>query len=207
MSPALQDPAGRARRTRLSPAERRQQLLALGVEWLTDRALEDISVEDLAGSAGVSPGLVFHYFGTRQGLHLEIVRTARDAMLHATEPDLALPPRDRLHDVLERFVGFVQAHGATFYAVVRGASSGDPRVRETIQVARDVLSRHATDLLVAELGVERTRLFDVAVRGWISLAEQALVDAANDDSVSTDELVAFLERSAYATVAAAVEPR
>lgn len=202
MPPALQDPSGRAPRTRLSPVERRRQLLALGVERLADTPLEAITVEDLAGAAGVSPGLVFHYFGTRQGLHLEIVRTARDAMLHATEPDAALPARERLRDVLARFVTFVQEHDATFYSVVRGASSGDPRVRETVQHARDVLTRHATAIVV-ELGVAPTPLVDVAVRAWISLAEQALVDAATDDAIPSDELVAFLERSAYATVAAA----
>ena len=199
MSPALQGPL---RRTRLSPVERRKQLLALGVDRLADGPLEAITVEELAGAAGVSPGLVFHYFGTRQGLHLEIVRTARDAMLHATEPDPALPARDRLRDVLARFVTFVQEHDATFHSVVRGAASGDARVRETVQHARDVLTSHAA-AIVTELGVEPTPLVDVALRSWISLAEQALVDAATDDAIPAEQLVAFLERSAYATVAAA----
>ncbi|QAY64334.1 TetR/AcrR family transcriptional regulator [Xylanimonas allomyrinae] len=202
--PALHGPTGR-RRTRLSPEERRQQLLALGVAWLADRPLEAISVEDLAAAAGVSPGLVFYYFGTRQGLHQQIVLTARDAMLYATEPDASLPAQERLRDVLERFVGFVQEHGATFYSIVRGASSGDPQVRETVQQARDALARHATTM-VTELGVGPTPLIDVAVRAWISLAEQALVDAAMGGLVPADELVAFLERSALATVRAATPP-
>ncbi|WP_425955108.1 TetR/AcrR family transcriptional regulator [Xylanimonas sp. McL0601] len=199
MPPALHGSSGRGRRTRLSPQERRQQLLALGVDWLADRPLEAISVEDLAGAAGVSPGLVFYYFGTRQGLHQQIVRTARDAMLHATEPDPALPPRERLRDVLTRFVAFVQEHDATFYSIVRGASSGDAQVRETIQHARDVLARHATDM-VTELGVTASPLLGVAVRAWISLAEQALVDAATDEAIPTQDLVDFLERSALATI-------
>ncbi|MCL1869421.1 MAG: TetR/AcrR family transcriptional regulator [Promicromonosporaceae bacterium] len=201
MAPALQGPS-RGRRTRLTPAERRQQLLALGVDRLVDRPLESISVEELASAAGVSPGLVFYYFGSRQGLHLQIVRTARDAMLHATEPDPALPPRERFHDVLTRFVAYVQQHDATFFSIVRGASSGDPEVRRTVQHARDVLSRHAVGIL-AELGVTTTPLVDVAVRAWISLAEQALVDAANHDTITPAELVAFLERSALATARAA----
>ncbi|PZR51888.1 TetR/AcrR family transcriptional regulator [Xylanimonas oleitrophica] len=202
MPPALQGPTGGRRRTRLSPQERRQQLLAQGVEWLADRPLESISVEDLAAAAGVSPGLVFYYFGSRQGLHQEIVRTARDAMLHATEPRPELPPLERLDDVLERFVAFVQEHDATFYSIVRGASSGDPQVRSTVQHARDVLTGHTTEIL-DELGIERTPLLDVAIRAWISLAEQALVDAATDEAVPTHELVGFLSRSALATIQAA----
>ncbi|GAB2451463.1 TetR/AcrR family transcriptional regulator [Xylanimonas ulmi] len=203
--PALHGASGRSRRTRLSPEERRQQLLAIGVDWLADRPLEAISVEDLASAAGVSPGLVFYYFGTRQGLHQQIVLTARDAMLHATEPDPALPASQRLRDVLERFVAFVQEHDATFYSIVRGASSGDPQVRETIQHARDVLAQHTTEML-DELGVTPSPLRAVAVRAWISLAEQALVDAATDESIPAADLVAFLERSALATIRSTTAP-
>ncbi len=202
MPPALHGPTGRPHRKRLSPDERRHQLLAIGVDRLTTQPLEAISVEDIAAAAGVSPGLVFHYFGTRQGLHLAIVRTARDAMLAATQPDPALPARERLRDVLARFVTFVQQHDATFHSVVRGAASGDPRVRETVQHARDVLTEHTTAVVV-DLGAQRTPLVDVAVRAWISLAEQALVDAATDTAIPSAELVAFLERSALAVVAAA----
>jgi AcrR family transcriptional regulator len=180
--------------------------MAIGVGWLGDRPLEAISVEDLAGAAGVSPGLVFYYFGSRQGLHQEIVRTARDAMLHATEPDESLPPLQRLRDVLTRFVAFVQEHDATFYSIVRGASSGDPQVRKVVQHARDVLAEHATGILV-ELGIARTRILDVAIRAWISLAEQALVDAATDDQIPSSDLVDFLERSALTTIDAATPQR
>ena len=95
------------RRTRLTPDERRAQLVALGVAFLADNPLDQLTIEDLSARAGVSRGLLFHYFGSKQGLHREVVRTARDAMLHATEPVAGLAPLDRLHDTLERIVAFV----------------------------------------------------------------------------------------------------
>ncbi|WP_402462137.1 TetR/AcrR family transcriptional regulator [Isoptericola aurantiacus] len=193
-----------SRRTRLSPDERRQQLLALGVGALADHRLEDVTIEDLAARAGVSPGLVHYYFGNRQGLHSAIVRTARDAMLHATEPRADLPPRARLRDTLDRFVEFVRDHDATFYSLVRGAASGDENVRTTIQEARDVLAGHLRDVF-AEIGVEPEPLLDVALHSWISFAEQALVDAADAPDVPAAELAGFLERSALG-VAAALDP-
>jgi AcrR family transcriptional regulator len=185
----------------MSPEERRQQLVALGVGALADRPLESITVEELAAWAGVSPGLVHYYFGSRQGLHSEIVRTARDAMLHATAPRPELPPLERVRDTLERFVAFVREHDATFYSIVRGAASGDERVRATVQHARDVLAEHLSDAF-RELGVRQTPLLDVAIHSWISFAEQALAEAANDPAVAPAELVAFLERSAVGVVAA-----
>lgn len=185
----------------MSPEERRQQLVALGVAALADRPLESITVEDLAAQAGVSPGLVHYYFGSRQGLHSEIVRTARDAMLHATAPRPELPPLERVRDTLDRFVAFVREHDATFFSLVRGAASGDERVRTTVQHARDVLADYVSDAF-RELGVAETRLLHVAIHSWISFAEQALVEAAKDPDVEPADLAAYLERSAVGVVAA-----
>lgn len=190
-----------ARRTRMSPDERRQQLIALGVAALADRPLEAVTVEDLAAQAGVSPGLVHYYFGNRQGLHSAIVRTARDAMLHATQPRAELPPRERLRDTLDRFVVFVHDHDATFYSLVRGAASGDEHVRATIQHARDVLAGHLRDAF-QEIGVAPTPLLEVALHSWISFAEQALVEAATDPDIAPSDLADFLERSALGVLAA-----
>jgi AcrR family transcriptional regulator len=185
----------------MSPEDRRQQLLALGVAALADRPLEALSVEDLAAAAGVSPGLVHYYFHSKQGLHQEIVRTARDAMLHATEPRPELPPLERLRDVLVRFVQFVREHDATFYSLVRGAASGDEQVRSVVQHAREVLADHLRGAF-RELGVEESPLLEVALHSWISFAEQVLVDAATDPAIAPDDLVDFLQRSAAAVVAA-----
>ncbi|GMA95785.1 hypothetical protein GCM10025881_26090 [Pseudolysinimonas kribbensis] len=115
------------RRTRLTPDERRAQLVALGVAALAHSPLEDVTMELLSEQAGVSRALLFHYFGSKQGMHHAIVLTARDSMLRATEPRPELAPLDRLRDTLDRVVGFVREHPATFYSLVRGAASGSPR--------------------------------------------------------------------------------
>lgn len=193
-----------APRTRMSPDERRQQLLSLGVAAMADRPLEAVTVEDLATEAGVSPGLVHHYFGSRQGLHSAIVRTARDAMLHATEPREDLPPRARLRDTLDRFVEFVREHEATFYSLVRGTASGNENVRATVQHARDVLAGYLRDVF-QEIGVAPGPLLDTALHSWISFAEQALIEAAGDPAIPPAELTVFLERSAIG-VAEALDP-
>jgi AcrR family transcriptional regulator len=185
----------------MSPEERRQQLVALGIGALAHRPLESITIEDLASQAGVSPGLVHYYFGSRQGLHSEIVRTARDAMLRATAPRAELPPLERLRDTLERFVEFVREHAETFYSLVRGAASVDENVRGTIQHARDILASYLRDAF-RELGVQESRMLEVAIHAWISFAEQSLIDAANDPAVDPVELAAFLERSALGVLQA-----
>lgn len=196
------------RRTRLAPDERYAQLVALGVASLVDRPLHSLSIESLSTEAGVSRGLLFHYFGSKQGLHREVVRVARDSMLHASEPTPGLEPIERLHDTLTRIVRFVREHRGTFYSLVRGVASGDLEVREVVEQAR-VQQADRVIAVFLELGFADTQLLRVALRSWVAFAEEMLVESAQveaaADELSASELVAFLERSAVA-VAQSVEP-
>lgn len=106
------------RRTRLTPDQRRAQLVASGVAFLAEKPLDDLTMEVLSERVGVSRGLVFHYFGSRQGLHREVVITAAAALLDASVPRDDLDPRERLDDTLSRIVAFVREHRGTFFSLV-----------------------------------------------------------------------------------------
>ncbi|WP_235201359.1 TetR/AcrR family transcriptional regulator [Microbacterium sp. CH12i] len=129
------------RRNRLTPDERRTQLLILGVSFLADHPLGDLTIDELARRAGISRALVFHYFESKQGMHRAIVTTARDSLIQATEPRLDLPPRERIDDTLLRFAAFVREHRGTFSSLVRGVASGDPTVRGVVDEARELTPR------------------------------------------------------------------
>jgi AcrR family transcriptional regulator len=187
------------RRTRLSPEERRKQLVAIGVQALADRPLDEVTIEFLAAQAGVSRGLVFYYFSSKTGLHHELVRAARDSLMRATEPKPELAPAERLHDTLERFVTFAREHRQTFFSLVRGAASGDENVREIVEEVRSAQAERLSDMF-RELGVEPTPRLGLALRAWVALAEQALIDGAVNHELGAGELVGFLERSCLAIV-------
>jgi len=187
------------RRTRLSPEERRKQLIALGVQALADRPLEEITIESLAADAGVSRGLVFYYFSSKTGLHHDIVAAARDSLMRATEPRPELAPEARLHDTLDRFVTYAREHRSTFYSLVRGAASGDADVREIVDEVRGAQAERLA-VMFDELGIRKSPRLTVALRSWVALAEQALVDGAMHDGIDREELLAFLEGSCLAVV-------
>jgi AcrR family transcriptional regulator len=191
------------RRTRLTPDERRAQLVALGVSSLAEHPLESLTIEYLSAEAGVSRALLFHYFGSKNGLRREVVRTARDSMLHATEPLPDLPPLDRLHDTLSRIVQFVRDHRGTFYSLVRGVASGDSEVREVVEQARALQAERVVAVFL-ELGANDSELLRIVLRSWVAFAEEALVESALGTEMSSEEIVGFLERSVKA-VAAAVD--
>ena len=147
--------------------------MALGVAFLAESPLDELTIDTLSEQAGVSRGLLFHYFGSKQGLHREVVRTARDSMLHATEPVAELPPLDRLHDTLVRIVRFVREHRGTFYSLVRGVASGDSEVRAVVEEAREEQAGRVVAAFL-ELGVPDTPLLRIALRSWVAFAEETL---------------------------------
>ena len=77
---------GPSGRTRLSPEERRTQLLDTGVRLLATRSLDELSIDTLAEEAGISRGLLYHYFGGKQGFYEAVVQHAADDLYARTAP-------------------------------------------------------------------------------------------------------------------------
>src|SRR3954466_435736 len=79
-------PATTAGRVRMTPDSRREQLLELGVRLLSTRSLDELSIEMLAEEAGISRGLLYHYFGNKQDFHRAVCRRAADDLIKVTAP-------------------------------------------------------------------------------------------------------------------------
>ncbi|GAB3404899.1 TetR/AcrR family transcriptional regulator [Schumannella luteola] len=188
------------RRTRLSPEDRRSQLVAAGVAALAEHPLDTVTIEFLSRAAGVSRALVFHYFGSQAGLRRELVRTARDSMLRATEPIAELAAQERLDDTLRRIVEFVEQHRGTFYSLVRGVASADAEVRRVVEEARREQADRVTAVAL-ELGSPDSPLLRIALRSWVAFAEEVLVESVLEHELPADEIVGFLSRSALAVAA------
>ncbi|CCQ15467.1 putative TetR family transcriptional regulator [Rhodococcus sp. AW25M09] len=176
------------KRTRLSPQQRRAQLIELGTEMLAERPLEQISVEDIADQAGVSRGLLFHYFASKQDFHLEIVREASRSMLERTAPDPDLEPFEILRDSIANYVDYVSEKRDTFISLLRGTASGDPQMREVFEQTRTTMADR-TLVQLAVLDMDVTPTVDLAVRGWIAFVEEATITWLRDPRISRDELI------------------
>ncbi|MEV0964698.1 MULTISPECIES: TetR/AcrR family transcriptional regulator [unclassified Streptomyces] len=187
---------------RLSVEERRGQLLRAALTLFAHRAPEDVSLDDVAETAGVSRPLVYRYFpGGKQQLYEAALRSSADALvLCFTEPPTG-PPTERLGRVLDRYVDFVDEHDAGFSALMRGGS-----VAETSRTSAivDEVRRAAAEQILVHLGVpEPGPRLRMMVRTWIAAVEAAsLIWLDEDKHPSAGELRDWLIGHLVALLAA-----
>ena len=72
---------GISRRTRLTPEQRKKQLLDVAVQVSASRGLGKAGHSDIAQKTGVAVATVFHYFKTKDVLIVEIVREVESQLM------------------------------------------------------------------------------------------------------------------------------
>jgi AcrR family transcriptional regulator len=175
-------------RVRMSPERRRQQLLDLGVTLLASRSLDEISIEMLAEEAGISRGLLYHYFGNKQDFHEAVVRRAADHLIAKTAPPDSGEPLDRLLASMESYLDYVVANYEGYLSMVRGAASGNARIREIHEEARGALTER---LFIEDGGVllEDTAATRMLVHAWSAYVEDLALAWAREPAGVARELV------------------
>ncbi|MEU2161936.1 TetR/AcrR family transcriptional regulator [Streptomyces chengbuensis] len=194
-------PATRAYR-RLSVEERRDQLLRAALTLFAHRAPEDVSLDDVAETAGVSRPLVYRYFpGGKQQLYEAALRSSADALVLCFAEPPTGPPTERLGRVLDRYLDFVDGHDTGFSALMRGGS-----VAETSRTSAivDEVRRAAAEQILVHLGVpEPGARVRMMVRTWIAAVEAAsLIWLDEDKRPSAGELRDWLVDHLVALLAA-----
>jgi AcrR family transcriptional regulator len=165
-----------SRRARLSTDARREQLVALGIEIFSERPFDEVSIDDIAAAAGISKGLLYHYFPSKRDFYVAVIRSAADEMQALTEPDPALEPRDRLAAALERYLEYVETHARGYATVLRAGIGSDPEVARIVEDVRSAMvGRLLADLPAAD-GGEPPPALRVAVRGWVGFVEASSLD-------------------------------
>ncbi|MEU5838427.1 TetR/AcrR family transcriptional regulator [Streptomyces diacarni] len=159
---------------RLSVDERRSQLLSHALGLFAHRSPEDVSLDDVAVSAGVSRPLVYRYFpGGKQQLYEAALRSAANRLEQCFAEPPAGPLTARLARALDRYLAFVDEHDAGFMALLQGGSVVETSRTTAIvdEVRRDAAEQILTHL-EAEAGPGSARL-RLAVRTWIAAVEAA----------------------------------
>jgi AcrR family transcriptional regulator len=163
---------------RLRQDDRRRQLIGIGLEILATKPIHALSVDEVAAQAGISRGLLFHYFDTKQDYYAAVVRAAGRRLLGAAQAGPDVAAERQLTAIVAAFVGFVERHREPFLAFLHGGAGGDPQIQAIYEEVRNVL----TDRTLAAAGVAASPATRLAVRGWWSLVESLAVDHAGQPS-------------------------
>jgi AcrR family transcriptional regulator len=189
-----------ARRVRLSTDARREQLVALGVEIFSERPFDDVSIDDIAAAAGISKGLLYHYFPSKRDFYVAVVRHSADEMQAITDTDPELEPLEALAAGLDRYLEYVASHARGFATVLRAGIGTDPEVAAIVEGVRAAMARRILDDVADGDPAPAIR---IAVRGWVGFAEAASLEWLERGALSREEVRELLIRTLSGAVAAA----
>jgi len=180
---------GAKRRVRLGNDQRRAQLLALARSAFSDRAYDDVSIDDLAREAKISKGLLYHYFPTKRDLYVAgLSEIAAELVVAVTSIPADLAPIERARAGLDAYLDHITRHRAAFVSLMRGGIGSDPEVAEVIEsVRRRMFDTFLQDSPFAPLLVGNPK-FEISVRGWIGFVEFTTIDWCVNPRLSRTEL-------------------
>jgi AcrR family transcriptional regulator len=125
--------------TRLERDERREQILSCARRLFSERHYGAVSMGEVADAAGVTRGLLHHYFGSKRDLYLEVVRSMltlpSSLFAEAAETN---DPEAALTEAVDRWLKVVTRNRKTFVAVAGTQEFGrDPEMEAIAEEARE----------------------------------------------------------------------
>ena len=157
---------------RLDPGQRREQILDAASALFAERPYDEVSVEDIASAAGVTRGLVHHYFGGRKDVYIGLLERLGAEREQDLRPPVGRGPRARVGDTVTRWLDWTEANRTIYLATIApGEDIADP---DTRHVVADLV-RRAVALLAAyhaDLAEDSPRLRH-ALECWTALNRAA----------------------------------
>ena len=193
---------------RLDPGQRRDQILDAASTLLAERPYDAVSIEDIASSAGVTRGLVHHYFGGRKEVYIGLLERLGARREDELRPPVGRSARARVGDTVSRWLDWTESNRTVYLATMgRGADIADPDVR---RVVADLV-RRAVVLLTrfhADIAEDSPRL-RYALECWTGLNRAATRRWLSGDATrdATHELLASTLEHVLRTFGASPSPR
>lgn len=175
-------------RERLPVDERRAQLLEFGVDFFSRHAFDEMSIDEVAVRAGVSKGLLYHYFGSKRGFYVATIKEVARRVEEAIRPSDA-PFEQALEESVRRFVVFVGNNAAMYRSLVRGGVGWDREVSDVIEAVRLA----GVAYVLSKLGLdEPPPSLRIAIYGWVGFAETACLEWSERRQIEEADMVAML---------------
>jgi AcrR family transcriptional regulator len=184
--------------------ERRAEFTDIAIRLFSERPYGKVSIDEIAAEAGVAKGLLYYYFGDKQGLYVAgLERLAQEMHAQiAAAADSSATPVESLMLALDAHLAFIEQYPAGYRELLSGAMS-HPGVRAIMEDERTSLREMVLSGLPPE--VPRGPAVTLAVKGWGSFVEGVELAWLADGGIDRAHVSELCSRVLYAAVLAAIE--
>ena len=162
-------------RRRLSPDDRRSELLALGAEVFGQRPYDEVRIDEIAERAGVSRALMYHYFPDKRAFFAAVVSAEGERLFEATNT----PPQpgqtlfEQVRGGVLAYLRYDEEHPHGAWAAYMGMGRSDPVLRGIEDTDNDrqadrIMDR-MTEVVGGALDAKVERDLRATVYGWLAL--------------------------------------
>lgn len=181
-------------RRRLSPEDRRSELLALGAEVFGQRPYDEVRIDEIAERAGVSRALMYHYFPDKRAFFAAVVRAESERLFDATSTPAAEDQTlfDRLRTGVLAYIRYDEEHPHGAWAAYIGMGRTDPVLRGIDDVDNERQMQRIiaaiTDVVRGDLDSKVERDLRVIVYAWLAFTFELCRQRVLDPSVDANHL-------------------
>jgi AcrR family transcriptional regulator len=182
-------------RRRLSVEQRREELLQIGLERFERTPYEEISIEQIAEEAGISKGLIYHYFPSKRDYYVAALGVAAGdlvARIEAVGDDAAR--------AFEAYLSFVEEREPAYRALYRGGIGFDQEVSAIVESCREQI----LESIIQHAG-NVTPPVRNALRGFIGYVEASVLDWLDHRDMPREHLLTSWQNTLMLSVQLATE--
>ena len=185
-------------RRRLSPEDRRAELLALGAEVFGKRPYGEVRIDEIAERAGVSRALMYHYFPDKRAFFAAVVKDEADRLYEATnkEPVTGLTMFEEARMGVLAYMAYHEQNPEAAWAAYVGLGRSDPvllgveddaKIRQ-MELIMTRIAEVVTKVPEAKLEPDIERDLRIIVNGWIAFTFELCRQRIMDPTASAERL-------------------
>jgi AcrR family transcriptional regulator len=184
-------------RRRLSPEDRRAELLALGAEVFGKRPYDEVRIDEIAERAGVSRALMYHYFPDKRAFFAAVVKDEADRLYETTNKDTAtgLTMFEEVRSGVMAYMAYHEQNPEAAWAAYVGLGRSDPVLLGVEDDAKNRQMEHImnrigelVDKVEAKLAPDVERDLRVICYGWLAFTFETCRQRIIDPTTNADRL-------------------
>lgn len=186
-------------RRRLSPEDRRAELLALGAEVFGKRPYDEVRIDEIAERAGVSRALMYHYFPDKRAFFAAVVKDEADRLYSATntQPAPGMTMFEEIRTGVLAYMAYHEQNPEAAWAAYVGLGRSDPVLLGIDDEAKNRQMEHIMTRIgevvsgmpdTAALEAEVERDLRVIIHGWLAFTFEICRQRIMDHTLEADRL-------------------